>query len=68
MSRPSLRTTAPLPSLPLGVKDLLKDMRVFIDGWLLTFWMWEDFGREIAGGRIAEGKRIAEGELLKGNY
>jgi hypothetical protein len=36
--------------------------------WLLAFWLWEAFGREDCWREIAEGgKRIAEGELLKGN-
>jgi hypothetical protein len=34
MSRPSLRTVAPLPCLPLDIKDSLKeDMRLFDGGF-----------------------------------
>jgi hypothetical protein len=34
MSHPSQRTVAPPPCLPLYIKDLLKEDRGFLIGWL----------------------------------
>jgi hypothetical protein len=70
MSYPSPKTAAP-PCLPLGIRDPLKEgLRLWAFAfcfWGLLLWgflVWEAFGRE----KIAEGKRIAGEELLKGNY
>jgi hypothetical protein len=75
MSCPSLRTAAPPPCLPLGIKDSLKkDARLLDGGGFLMrgFWLkgncWRVIAEgKIAEGRIAKGKRIAEGEFIKGN-
>jgi hypothetical protein len=42
MSCPSLRTAAPPPCLPLGIKDSLKEDRKLLDGG--SFLMKEFFG------------------------
>jgi hypothetical protein len=63
MSCPFPRTAAPPRCLPLDIKDSLKeDVRLSYEGGFLMggFWL-----REIAEGRISEGKRTTEGELLK---
>jgi hypothetical protein len=36
VSRPSLRTVAPHPCLPLYIKDLVKGERIGLIGWLLA--------------------------------
>jgi hypothetical protein len=62
MSRPSPRTAAPL-CLPLNINflnSLKEDVRLSAFGSL-------DEGGLFGCGRLLEGKRIAEGELLKGN-
>jgi hypothetical protein len=44
MSRPSLRTVAPPPCLPLDIKDSLKEDTVFFDGRLMGgFFLDRDF-------------------------
>jgi hypothetical protein len=42
MSRPSLRTVAPPPCLPLDIKDLLKEDERFFDGGLMEGFLMGD--------------------------
>jgi hypothetical protein len=50
----SPRTVAPPPCLPLDIKDLLKDARIFDEGFL-------------AKDKLLEGE-LLKGELLKGGF
>jgi hypothetical protein len=62
---PSRRITAP-PCLPLDIKDSLKeDARLLLWGFLL--WAFAFGPLAFWCGTLLEGKRIAEGKLLKGN-
>jgi hypothetical protein len=72
MSHPSLRTAAPQPCLPLGIKDPLKEeeglllLALALGCGVFRFWLLA-FAFAFGCGKHLEGKRIAGGELLKGN-